>query len=213
MSPGGQWGRWGAWRAVDECSALCGGGEIRRRRERQCDNPPPEEGGEDCHGNHTEIMVVPCNVHKCPGKSCCTPGCDLCLVSGVTRVAGGGCLGGRNTAFNEALRSEGRKNPRDCPSPVIVLCLAPVVISRLYFLQVVVKLEISSPTPTTTNATTAATTAWPDLRCVTTGRRGIKGHTPVVTSSNSELPPWYARHPPSPSCHVSIQCLLSSLLL
>ncbi|XP_025114068.1 coadhesin-like [Pomacea canaliculata] len=65
---GGQWGRWGAWRAVDECSALCGGGEIRRRRERQCDNPPPEEGGEDCHGNHTEIMAVPCNVHRCPGR-------------------------------------------------------------------------------------------------------------------------------------------------
>ncbi|PSN40455.1 Semaphorin-5B, partial [Blattella germanica] len=54
----GQWGSWGAW---DECSAPCGGGyRVRRRR---CDNPSPQDGGQDCQGCHMDYEL--CNTHAC----------------------------------------------------------------------------------------------------------------------------------------------------
>lgn len=55
----GQWGSWGPW---DECSVPCGGGyKIRRRR---CDNPAPQNGGQDCQGCHLDYEQ--CNTHACP---------------------------------------------------------------------------------------------------------------------------------------------------
>ncbi|XP_069679507.1 semaphorin 5c [Periplaneta americana] len=54
----GQWGSWGPW---DECSAPCGGGyRIRRRR---CDNPAPQDGGQECQGCNLDYEL--CNVHAC----------------------------------------------------------------------------------------------------------------------------------------------------
>jgi chondroitin sulfate proteoglycan 4 len=54
----GQWGSWGPW---EECSAHCGGGyRIRRRR---CDNPAPQDGGQDCQGCHLDYEQ--CNAHTC----------------------------------------------------------------------------------------------------------------------------------------------------
>ena len=55
----GQWGSWGPW---DECSTPCGGGyRIRRRR---CDNPAPQNEGQDCQGCHLDYEQ--CNTHACP---------------------------------------------------------------------------------------------------------------------------------------------------
>lgn len=55
----GQWGSWGPW---DGCSVQCGGGyRIRRRR---CDNPAPQNGGQDCQGCHLDYEQ--CNIHACP---------------------------------------------------------------------------------------------------------------------------------------------------
>ena len=45
------------------CSAECGGGE--QTRERQCNNPAPENGGADCQGDTSETQS--CNEHPCPG--------------------------------------------------------------------------------------------------------------------------------------------------
>ena len=54
----GQWGAWGAW---DECTAPCGGGyRVRRRR---CDNPSPQDGGQECQGCHLDYEL--CNTHAC----------------------------------------------------------------------------------------------------------------------------------------------------
>ena len=45
------------------CSAECGGGE--QTRERECNNPAPENGGADCEGDSSETQS--CNEHPCPG--------------------------------------------------------------------------------------------------------------------------------------------------
>ncbi|ELU05195.1 hypothetical protein CAPTEDRAFT_180911 [Capitella teleta] len=47
----GKWGKWGAW---SDCSATCGDAEQNRRRE--CNDPPPQHGGEDCPDKETESI-------------------------------------------------------------------------------------------------------------------------------------------------------------
>ncbi len=57
------WGNWSEWTS---CSALCGGGNHSRARE--CNNPPPSNGGLYCVGNQAEIAS--CNNQPCQyGKS------------------------------------------------------------------------------------------------------------------------------------------------
>ena len=43
ISVDGHWGQWGAWAT---CSNDCGTGNTKRTR--QCDNPPPSNGGHEC---------------------------------------------------------------------------------------------------------------------------------------------------------------------
>lgn len=58
----GGWGKWGRW---SECSVTCGPG--MRSRERKCDSPKPENGGEPC--NETErVEEEKCNKQNCPGS-------------------------------------------------------------------------------------------------------------------------------------------------
>ncbi|CAL8316399.1 unnamed protein product [Arctogadus glacialis] len=56
-------GGWGAWGPPGACSASCGQG--LKLLIRQCDNPPPEYGGQYCVGTSTktEICMKPCPVH------------------------------------------------------------------------------------------------------------------------------------------------------
>ena len=55
----GGWGDFGDW---SECSVECGVGEMTR--ERECDNPAPENGGAKCEGAGTETME--CQMDPCP---------------------------------------------------------------------------------------------------------------------------------------------------
>ncbi|XP_019616495.1 PREDICTED: sushi, von Willebrand factor type A, EGF and pentraxin domain-containing protein 1-like [Branchiostoma belcheri] len=55
-------GGWGQWTDWTPCSATCGNGT--RQRSRQCNNPPPEENGNDCIGHFTESGT--CSVQSCP---------------------------------------------------------------------------------------------------------------------------------------------------
>ncbi|KAK6187217.1 hypothetical protein SNE40_005292 [Patella caerulea] len=55
-------GGWGEWSDYDDCSATCGPGT--KTRSRQCDNPPPSNGGDVCAGDNTE--TTECNLAMCP---------------------------------------------------------------------------------------------------------------------------------------------------
>ncbi|KAL5270907.1 hypothetical protein ACHWQZ_G001540 [Mnemiopsis leidyi] len=54
----GEWGTWSAW---SECSKECGGGTKTRSRE--CNNPTPAHGGNDCQGDSTKTQS--CNTQNC----------------------------------------------------------------------------------------------------------------------------------------------------
>ena len=62
----GNWGSWGAWTA---CSESCGPGS--RSRSRECNNPAPSHGGEECQGSSKESGE--CNTKPCQGKQKSSP--------------------------------------------------------------------------------------------------------------------------------------------
>ncbi|XP_013378635.1 SCO-spondin [Lingula anatina] len=55
-------GGWGEWSAYGDCSVTCGDGTKTRTRE--CNSPPPANGGADCEGNGSETSA--CNLGACP---------------------------------------------------------------------------------------------------------------------------------------------------
>ncbi|XP_074654070.1 hemicentin-1-like [Tubulanus polymorphus] len=55
-------GKWTDWTPWEECSKTCGNGE--RIRSRKCQNPPPSNGGQPCHGESVERVI--CNIKPCP---------------------------------------------------------------------------------------------------------------------------------------------------
>ncbi|XP_031426478.1 A disintegrin and metalloproteinase with thrombospondin motifs 3 isoform X2 [Clupea harengus] len=55
-------GAWGAWSKFGSCSRSCGMGV--RFRTRQCNNPAPAYGGQDCPGVNYEYQL--CNTDDCP---------------------------------------------------------------------------------------------------------------------------------------------------
>ena len=57
-------GVWGNWESWSQCTVTCGGGKTERTRE--CNNPAPASGGDDCEGDATQTRE--CNKHKCKGK-------------------------------------------------------------------------------------------------------------------------------------------------
>ncbi|XP_077417483.1 A disintegrin and metalloproteinase with thrombospondin motifs 13 isoform X3 [Vanacampus margaritifer] len=54
-------GSWSGWSGFSPCSRTCGGGVIHRTR--QCNNPRPAFGGNDCVGNGIEAEL--CNQQPC----------------------------------------------------------------------------------------------------------------------------------------------------
>jgi len=57
-------GGWGSFYAVSGCSVNCGGGTMSMRRD--CNNPTPAHGGNQCSGSATTINS--CNSHGCPKR-------------------------------------------------------------------------------------------------------------------------------------------------
>lgn len=55
-------GVWGSWSKYGSCSRSCGTGV--RFRTRQCNNPSPSNGGQDCPGVNYEYQL--CNTDDCP---------------------------------------------------------------------------------------------------------------------------------------------------
>ncbi|NWT48780.1 ATS3 metalloproteinase, partial [Chroicocephalus maculipennis] len=55
-------GNWGPWTKFGSCSRTCGTGVCFRTR--QCNNPMPMNGGEDCAGVNFEFQL--CNTEECP---------------------------------------------------------------------------------------------------------------------------------------------------
>ncbi|XP_058524820.1 A disintegrin and metalloproteinase with thrombospondin motifs 2 isoform X3 [Ochotona princeps] len=55
-------GNWGAWTPFGSCSRTCGTGV--KFRTRQCDNPPPANGGRTCSGLAYDFQL--CNPQDCP---------------------------------------------------------------------------------------------------------------------------------------------------
>ncbi|KAJ8285339.1 hypothetical protein GJAV_G00025710 [Gymnothorax javanicus] len=55
-------GAWGTWTKFGPCSRSCGTGV--RFRTRQCNNPAPSNGGQDCPGVNYEYQL--CNTDDCP---------------------------------------------------------------------------------------------------------------------------------------------------
>ncbi|KAM7018628.1 A disintegrin and metalloproteinase with thrombospondin motifs 3 isoform 2-T2 [Tautogolabrus adspersus] len=55
-------GAWGSWSKFGTCSRSCGTGV--RFRTRQCNNPAPSNGGQDCPGVNYEYQL--CNTDDCP---------------------------------------------------------------------------------------------------------------------------------------------------
>ena len=57
MTVDGRWSNWGSW---SSCSRTCGTGV--KRRGRGCDDPQPQNGGDDCSGSDEQI-------NYCEGKT------------------------------------------------------------------------------------------------------------------------------------------------
>lgn len=76
----GVWSNWGSW---SSCTVSCGGGN--KQRTRQCDNPAPSNGGQQCPGNDqssTTCSTTPCGLQPVDGAwsnwgawSSCTVSC------------------------------------------------------------------------------------------------------------------------------------------
>ncbi|XP_041365646.1 SCO-spondin-like [Gigantopelta aegis] len=61
----GAWGSWGS-EQIGFCSVTCGPGSQTVTRLRQCDNPEPDNGGEECEGKDREVKKRLCRPRDCP---------------------------------------------------------------------------------------------------------------------------------------------------
>ena len=56
-------GGWTKWNEFSVCSSSCGMGN--QTRSRQCENPKPAYGGDQCIGD--DVEVKDCKLRECPG--------------------------------------------------------------------------------------------------------------------------------------------------
>ncbi|KAK6195448.1 hypothetical protein SNE40_000877 [Patella caerulea] len=61
-------GGWSTWSDYEQgqCSASCGTGYQNETSSRDCNNPTPSNGGEDCQGDDVRTRETPCSMDPCP---------------------------------------------------------------------------------------------------------------------------------------------------
>ena len=59
-------GAWSDWGEYSDCTVTCGAGSQTRSRD--CNSPPPVNGGSSCMGDASETRD--CDESTCPGMSC-----------------------------------------------------------------------------------------------------------------------------------------------
>ena len=57
-------GNWSSWSQWTTCSLTCGGGNQTQTR--NCTNPVPAYGGNNCSTTNMESSTIPCNSQPCP---------------------------------------------------------------------------------------------------------------------------------------------------
>ncbi|XP_053386636.1 SCO-spondin-like [Mercenaria mercenaria] len=72
-------GNWSEWYLAGQCGSMCGDGYTIRYR--TCSNPAPENGGQNCTGNHEERLA--CNNGPCPAD---VPICDKSAVTDTLKI-------------------------------------------------------------------------------------------------------------------------------
>lgn len=60
-------GGWGEWNTWNTCSVTCGNGNQTRTRE--CNSPPPQNGGDNCSDDGSkDVNTKACVLNHCPGN-------------------------------------------------------------------------------------------------------------------------------------------------
>ena len=100
-------GGWSHWTPWSSCNAECGGGTVTRTRE--CNQPPPSNGGAECAGLSVETST--CNMHNCPvdggwGSWTSWTSCDK------------SCDGGSRTRKKNCNNPEPEHGGMDCPGEI-----------------------------------------------------------------------------------------------
>ena len=118
-------GGYTSWSNFSECSVSCGGGDARFRT-RNCTNPTPRHGGEDCSNIGPTMETMKCNTHPCPISGGYTPWsnfseCSVSCGGGGARFRTRNCThpkpqyGGKNCSdIGPALETE-KCNIHPCP--------------------------------------------------------------------------------------------------
>jgi len=114
--PGG-WSLWGEW---SPCTASCGGGNKTRVRE--CSDPAPANGGEDCEGENTEAEE--CGAEECPKEV------EIPAECGMTRAGSNRIVNGRPAKKNAWpwLAALGYTDPNT--GEVLYLCGATLITNK-----------------------------------------------------------------------------------
>jgi len=113
----GGWSSWGEW---SPCSASCGGGNKTRVRE--CSDPAPAHGGEDCDGENTETEE--CGDDDCPREV------EIPAECGMTRAGSNRIVNGRPAKRNAWpwLAALGYTDPST--GEVLYLCGATLITNK-----------------------------------------------------------------------------------
>ncbi|KAL3852082.1 hypothetical protein ACJMK2_015769 [Sinanodonta woodiana] len=62
----GSWSAWNSWNLNASCSVSCGTGMKTKTRQRTCNNPIPQNGGQQCIGISKDSQTISCNTQPCP---------------------------------------------------------------------------------------------------------------------------------------------------
>ncbi|OWF42002.1 coadhesin-like [Mizuhopecten yessoensis] len=62
----GKWSQWSDYKDISSCSVTCDKGIKSMERNRECNNPSPQYGGDDCKESASETKTASCFEKHCP---------------------------------------------------------------------------------------------------------------------------------------------------